>query len=218
MRPIFALVIVAALGPARAADSDDGFKSMFDGKTLSGWKASEDAWAWEVRDGAIVTSWKRPPGVAEKKNARSHLFYVGEDKPFQNFEWKVDVMTQPRSNGGLYFHTKFQETDWPKIGYEVQVNQTHIDPKKTGGIYGVKDVMFKSPVNDNEWYSYHIIVKGKTITVKVNDAVTAEYTEPENHKADPKRGRRLDGGTFALQGHDPGGVVSYKNLRVKRLD
>ncbi|MCA9210865.1 MAG: DUF1080 domain-containing protein, partial [Planctomycetales bacterium] len=91
---------------ARAADQD-GWVKLFNGKNLEGWKASENTDSWSVVDGAIVCD-----------GPRSHLFYVGDDKPFTNFEFKADVMTTPGSNAGIYFHTKWQETGWPKYGYE----------------------------------------------------------------------------------------------------
>src|SRR5689334_2169482 len=112
---LFALALLALAAPAMA---EDGWISLFDGKTLDGWKANEHPENWKVVDGAIVTS-----------GPRSHLFYVGKDesKPaeFTNFHFKADVMTTPGSNSGLYFHTKFQPDGWPSIGYEAQVNNSH---------------------------------------------------------------------------------------------
>jgi hypothetical protein len=189
-------------------DDEQGFKSLMDGKTFKGWKPTkENAETWKIEDGAFVA-----------KGDRSHLFYVGDEKPFKNFELKVDVMTEPNSNGGIYFHTRYQESDWPQMGYEVQVNNTHPDPRKTGSIYAVKDVMNNSPAKDNEWFTEHIIVKDKTITVKVDGKTVAEFTEEPGRKAGKQFGRKLNEGTFALQAHDPKSVVRYKNIRVKRLD
>ncbi len=58
-----------------------------------------------------------------------------------------------------------------------------------------------------------MIVKGKHIVVKINDKVVVDYTEPENVAGTVK----LSEGTFALQAHDPGSTVYYRNIRVKRL-
>ena len=54
---------------------------------------------------------------------------------------EAEVMCKPKSNSGIYFHTKFQPDGWPQQGFEAQVNNTHGDRKKTGGLYNVKDVM-----------------------------------------------------------------------------
>lgn len=184
--------------------SDDGWISLFDGKSLDGWKANENKDSVKVEDGKIVV-----------KGPRSHLFYVGkvEDANFTNFEFKADVKTYPKANSGIYFHTKYQEKGWPNRGYEAQVNNTHGDPKKTGGLYSVKDV-FKAPAKDNEWFNYHIIVRDKQIIIKINGKTTVDYTEPEGLK---RPNRQLASGTFAFQAHDPGSRVEYKNIKVKPL-
>jgi hypothetical protein len=44
------------------------------------------------------------------------------------------------------------------------------------------------------------------------------YSEPPGVQPGNPFMRKLDEGTFALQGHDPGSIVRYKNIRVKRLD
>ena len=186
---------------------EKGFVSLFDGKTFNGWKFSEpEKKSWSIQDGAFVAH-----------GERSHLFYVGDPKPFVNFELKVEAMTTPGSNGGIYFHTQFQDTGWPKYGYEVQVNQTHTDWRKTGSLYGVKDVK-EQFVKDNEWYTYHITVKGKHILIKVNDRVAVDWVEEVERKPGVEVTRLLDKGTFALQAHDPKSVVHFRNIRVKRLD
>jgi len=148
---------------------------------------------------------------------RSHLFFQA-DKPFKNFELKVDVMTEPGSNGGIYFHTQYQENGWPKFGYEAQVNITHGDPKKSGSLYGVVNVA-DPKLKDNEFYETHIIVKGRHVTIKLNGRTVVEYTEPKGKEAFSNDfERRLGEGTFALQCHDPKSIVHFKNIRVKRLD
>lgn len=185
------------------AAENDGWICLFDGKTLDGWKASENPDSFKVEDGQIVVS-----------GPRAHLFYTGdvEDHDFKNFQFKADVMTTPGSNSGLYFHTEYQETGWPAIGYEAQVNNTHKDPKKTGGLYGIRDV-FKAPAKDNEWFTQEIIVRDKQIVIKVNGETLVDYTEPD----DVTGGRKLSSGTFAIQAHDPKSRVFVKNIHVKPL-
>ncbi len=122
-------------------------------------------------------------------------------------------MTTPGSNSGIYFHTRYQEDGWPNHGYEAQVNQTHGDPKKTGGLYNVQD-NYKAPAKDNEWFDYEITVEGKHIVIKIDGKTISDYTEP----ADLVRpDRQLSSGTFAIQAHDPKSKVYFRNLRVKPL-
>jgi hypothetical protein len=185
----------------------EGWQPLFDGKTLDGWKASENKSTFTVSDGMIIV-----------KGDRSHLFYVGpvNNANFKNFEFKADVKTEPGSNSGIYFHTEYQETDWPKKGYEVQVNNSHSDWKRTGSLYDVQNVR-QSQAKDNEWFTEHIIVQGKHIVIKVNGVSVVDWTEPENFSSEGWPGRKLSSGTFALQGHDPKSVIYYKNIMVKPL-
>lgn len=191
-----------------AADTETGFVSLFDGKTLKGWKpAEENAENWTVEDGKIVS-----------QGERTHLFYVGELTPFKNFHFKAEVMTTPGSNAGLYFHTKYQPSGWPKFGYECQVNVSHSDPKKTSSLYGVDDVADPG-VKDNEWYTQEIIVEGRHIVLKVNGNTLVDFTEPEGKESfSGDFERRLGEGTFAIQAHDPKSKCYFRNLRVKKLD
>ncbi|MCH9022374.1 MAG: ThuA domain-containing protein, partial [Planctomycetes bacterium] len=190
--------------PAAAQSGESGWISLFDGKSLSGWRASENKDTFSVRDGMIVVA-----------GPRSHLFYVGPVKNamFKDFELKIDVMTRPGSNAGIYLHTQYQETGWPGKGYEVQVNNTHKDWRKTGSLYAIEDVR-ESPAVDDKWFTEHIIVRGKRIIIKVEDEVMVDYREPAGLD---RPERQLSSGTFALQGHDPKSVVFFKNIRVKPL-
>lgn len=207
---LFADVLLAGcqLGLEKKMRCETGqWQSLFDGQTLNGWKAGENKGTFTVRDGMIVIDGKR-----------SHLYYVGpvENADFRNFEFKADVMTRRGANSGMYFHTAYQETGWPSKGYEVQVNNTHSDWRKTGSLYAVKDVR-SSPARDNTWFTQHIIVQDKRIIIKVNGKTTVDYTEPENVSYPDFPGRKISHGTFALQGHDPKSVVYYKNIMVKPL-
>ncbi len=192
-----------------APKPEKGWVSLFDGKTLTGWKAAENPATFSVQDGAIVVF-----------GPRAHLFYEGTvgNHDFKNFEFKAQVMTAPGANSGMFIHTEYQDTDWPKKGYEIQVNQTHGDWRKTGSVYSYQDVK-EVFVPDNEWYTEHIIVQGKKVTVKVNDKVINEYTEPDDlsDRTGGNAGKRLSHGTVALQGHDPKSRVMYKDLMVKVL-
>jgi hypothetical protein len=200
---------------ARAADDApaDGWITMFNGEDLAGWRLSTDhPDSFRVEDGILVVD-----------GPRAHLFWEGDpadpaDEEFQNFHWHATAKTMPKANSGLYFHTEYQESGWPAKGFECQVNQTHRDAKKTGGLYAVADVMDQSPVADGEWYDYDIIVDGKRVIVKINGEVTTDWTEPEDWQPPAgMAGRRLGKGTFAIQAHDPDSVIHYKDIRVKRL-
>jgi hypothetical protein len=181
----------------KAEESKEGWIPLFNGKDLTGWKISEDG-KFKVEEGLIVVS-----------GERSHLF---TEEQFKNFIFQAEVKTTPGSNSGIYFHTKFQETGWPDLGHEAQVNVSHSDPVKTGSLYNVVK-LYKTPAKDNEWWTQTVIVKGRQIIIKVNAEVVVNYTEPE----DVEGGRKLSQGSFALQAHDPKSVVYFRNIRAKRL-
>ncbi|MEO8425629.1 MAG: DUF1080 domain-containing protein [Verrucomicrobiota bacterium] len=200
-----ALLLAAAPG-SFATDVEEGFKPLMDGKTFSGWKlAEENTGTWKIEDGAFVAH-----------GERCHLFYVSDEQPFKNFHLKAELMTEPGSNGGIYFHTKYQLSGWPRAGFEAQVNNTHSDWKKTGSIYDIASVGI-SAAQDKKWWTQEIIVEGSKVTVKVDGKIVVQYNEPPGVQPGKDFERKLGEGTFALQGHDPKSTVRYKNLRVKRL-
>ncbi len=204
------LLAALLLLPCLAQEKEEGFVSLFNGKDLTGWKANENDKTFRVEDGKIIAN-----------GDRCHLFYVGDVKNhvFKNFELRAQVLCHPTSNSGIYFHTEFQEKGWPDKGFECQVCADGFkDPRKTGSLYAVKDVNV-CPAKDDEWFDYTIIVKGKSVTTKINDKVVIEWTQPDDYV--PKsgfKGRIIGSGTFCLQGHDPGSKVEFKNIRVKPLE
>lgn len=208
------ILLATQSGPLTAAETTGGgWISLFDG-TLDGWKAGENSETFRAQDGMILAN-----------GQRSHLFYSGPvaNHNFKNFELKAEVKTAPGANSGIYFHTAFQQTDWPKKGYEVQINNTHRgtgnyrELKKTGSLYSVRNI-FKSPVKDDEWFTMHVKVEGRRIQIWVNDLLLVDYIEPDQ----PVRGAEhagsvLSQGTFALQGHDPASKVCFRNIFVRLL-
>jgi len=186
----------------------DGWIPLFNGKNLDGWKISENPSSFSVEDGIIKID-----------GPRAHAFYVGEvnGADFKDFELMVELKTMPKANSGIFFHTAYQETGWPDKGYEVQVNQTHSDWRKSGSLYSFNDVRDVF-VKDGEWYTTHIIVKGDHVIVKINGKTVMEYVESKDENRPENAGqKKINRGTFALQAHDPESVIYYKSVKVKVL-
>lgn len=207
-------ILLLAMVFAGTARAEEGWTDLFDGRSLDGWQAGENADAFRVEDGAIVV-----------QGPRSHLFYVGPvaDHQFKNFEVEAEMRVSPGANSGLYVHTEYQAEGWPKKGYEIQINNTYEahgnfrELKKTGSVYGVWN-LYASPARDDEWFRMAVRVEGRRIEVRMNDLLVNRYVEP----SDPVRtsamaGRRLEQGTVALQGHDPGSRVAFRKIRVRQL-
>jgi|TARA_B110000037_G_C17126590_1_gene508402 hypothetical protein len=226
------LMFIGSLAIANHHESD--WVSLFDGKSLKGWTASkENPNSFSVKKGTLVVD-----------GGRSHLFYTGKVKGanFKNFELKLKAKTMKSANGGVYFHTSYQDEGWPTQGFECQVNTSQKDPKKTGSLYAIANVYVamepeepfiirvdkagaqvyreKAPSTDGEWFDYHIIVKDDVVTLQINGETTVSWTQPEGY-AGPNpgmAGRVLGSGTFALQAHDPNSVTHFKDIQVKVLD
>src|SRR4030042_3052582 len=203
-------VVVAVLAiPVGAQSGEQGWISLFDGQSLEGWKAGENAGTFSVQEGAIVAH-----------GPFSHLFYVGPIcyGDFKDFELKVDVRTEPQANGGVFFHTQYQEKGLVAKGFEVQVNNSdRTDPLRTGSLYKMQNLT-EAPAQDQEWFTMHVVVEGKHVTVAVGGRKLVDWTEPNPPQPPSDRpGRVLGSGTFALQGHDERSTVYYKNIYVKPL-
>jgi hypothetical protein len=193
------------------------WQSLFNGKDLTGWRANVLPESYTVVDGILRI---------QSPQKASHLFYVGDLEEgfvrFTNFELEVVTRSEPNANSGIFFHTDFSVRDANNHlakGYEVQLNNTATDNRKTGSLYAIVD-LDKSPVDETEWFTMRIRVQDKRIQVFINDASVIDYTEPENPERPPNRaGRLLDpnGGAIALQGHDPGSIYYFKEVRIRRL-
>jgi hypothetical protein len=206
-------MIPALLAASSLVGAQDGWISLFNGKDLTGWKVGGNAASFSVQDGAIVSH-----------GPTAHCFYDGgvHDHNFTNFELKVDILTEPGANGGVYFHTEYQGQGFPAKGFEVQVNNTHSDPIKSGSLYHVVDLGaedIKGLVKDGEWFTEDILVQGKTVTIQLNGKQVVQWTQPEGWSGTRDFAlRRIGaGGAIALQGHDPRSIVHYKNIRIRPL-
>ncbi len=188
----FTGILLAVLSINILAAADEGWTNMFDGKTLEGWKADQNPEAWTVKDGTIV-------GDGEKGN----LFWMARE--FENFDWKTDVKISDGGNSGMFFRKGFGPGT-PK-GYEAQVNSTHRDPKKSGGLYNFKDI-YEQLVPPDTWFTQEVIAQGNHIIIKVNGKVTVDYIDEKN---------TFTKGYFALQQHNKGSVVTFKNMMMNAL-
>lgn len=205
-------ILILLLAAAPAAFAQRGWISLFNGKDFTGWKISGNQDTFQIKDGAMVAN-----------GPVAHAFYDGpvNNHDFKNFELMVDVMTAPGSNGGIYFHTEFQERGFPRKGFEVQVNTTHRDPIKSGSLYHVKDIgvdEISAITKDNEWFTEHIVVRDKTVAISLNGKEVVKWTQPADWNGGREgSGRVIGRGTIAFQGHDPNSTVHYKNVRIKLL-
>lgn len=207
-------VLVSFSTPLAQGANPSEWQDLFDGRTLNGWRASENPASFKVEDGTLVAD-----------GPRAHLFYLGPEgqASFKNFELEFEAKAGPKANSGVFFHTRFQEKGFPGTGLEVQIHNArhgegdYRENKLTGSLYGVRNV-YKALVPDEQWFKTTVRVSGKRVQIRVNGVLVVDYLEPTPPFLNPDRpGRRLAEGTFALQCHDPKSKVWFRNLRVRRL-
>jgi hypothetical protein len=210
-------LLVLALLAVLPVQAEEAWRTLFNGKDLTGWKPNVYPESWSVVDGAIRAN-------ATKQS--SHLFYVGANpetfERFKDFELEVVARSEPNSNGGIFIHCDFT-THSPALrlskGYEIQLNSSAIEKKKTGSLYAVVDLE-TSPVDETKWFTTLITVRGQRITIALDGKTVVDYVEPPNvQRAGERAGRKLDpaGGAIALQAHDPTSTFYFKSVRVRRL-
>lgn len=197
------LAVATAADEAKQGEQEQGWTTIFDGRTLQGWKANESPETWSVKDGAIVAD-----------GPVSHLFYVGPDgdAELSDFELKLEVRTAPNTNSGVFFRQPWQDEGWLQRGMEAQIQNSGTNTCYTGGLWVHADRAEASPVKDGEWFELHIIAAGEKVTVKVNGEVTTQYDLSKE-----KRGFLKDRktGFIALQGHGRGHAPAFRNIRLR---
>ena|ERR1700722_14481226 len=233
---ILAATVIGAVGslsPSQADDKDEGWIQLFNGKDLTGWKIpnppsgnfkdvkeikNDDGKVIAFvgitkKDGKEITLWQVKDGMIVGGGPASHLFTEIEA---DNFRYRVEAKINDKGNSGQYFRTKFGP-DFPQ-GYEAQINATHSDRIRTGSLYPAgglskyKDkitVLDTAPHNPDEFFTQEVIADGPKITIIVNGKTTLDNWEDPN--------KTFTKGHFALQGHDPGSVMTFKKVEYKPL-
>ncbi len=110
---VFFLLLLVASNPLLAGEGD-GFKPIFDGKTLKGWKAPNMSY-WSVEDGAITAE-------STKENpCKSNQFLVWQGGDVADFELKAKFrLAGNRGNSGIQFRSKIDKNGMG-IGYQADI-------------------------------------------------------------------------------------------------
>jgi len=207
------LLLAFAVLPAACANegSEEGFSSLFDGKTLDGWQGNLDGYV--VENGAIVC---RPKGGGN----------LYTDKQYGDFHLKFEFKLTPGANNGIGIRTPMN-MNAAYHGMEIQVldntaqKYANLKPYQYhGSIYGVVPAKrgFLKPVG--EWNRQEIICDGNRVKVVLNgetivDADILEASTPETPDGRAHPGLKRDKGYIAFCGH--GSRVEFRDLRIKEL-
>jgi len=217
-----ALVLLCVVPPASAQVLDDkekgdGFKPLFDGKTLDGWKvyAGKEA-VWAAEDGLIVC--KGGGGG-----------WLGRTRDYDNFVLRLEYRLKPGGNSGVYIRAP-EEGHISRVGMEIQIlddpwyknekNYKGIQPTQlTGAVYGVVPPSQEAVKPAGEWNAMEIRADGRWVTVVLNGKkiVDANLDKPLKDAAIAKEhpGLARKSGRIGLQSHSE--RVEFRNLRLKEL-
>jgi hypothetical protein len=205
-RLLFApLLILTALPLARAAESEEGFTPIFDGKTLEGWEGSEKM--FKVADGAIVA------GTLKEEIPRNE--FLCTKKQYENFELRLEVKLVPaKGNAGIQFRTKRIPNHHEVSGYQADVGEGWwgklYDESRRNKVLAGDDNKLGDKLKKEDWNEYVIRAEGKHIQLWVNGVQTVDYTEKEEN-IDSK-------GIIAVQIHGGGPAECwYRKIRIKEL-
>ena len=215
---------------ATAIADENAFESIFNGKTLEGWEAvpKETAGDWSVENQTIK-------GIGTHKR---QAFLVYKDHGIKDFELKfsyrlhgkgntgVDLRTRPDKTGKRIFEAYHADIGHPGIGDHIlgvwdfhfatrkefpfkRGTRFWINPDQSSHTKNIPNALTKNDVRPDEWNHVHVIMIGNTGQFYINGKLSAEFTD--NHPD------YFAKGAIALQIHDPGVKVEFKNILLRRL-
>lgn len=216
---VLAVLAAPVLAAEKAKPSEEGFKQLFDGKTLDGWKVCKESGeevplaesAWSVKDGVIYCD-----------GSKTDYWIVIPGDKYGDMTLRLEYKVTERSNSGVFL--KCPAFDLPAFkGYEVQIMSDHGDqpnPHSTGGVYDVLAPMRNMNKPDGEWNEMEIVNKGTRLKVKLNgfkviDANLGLLTEPIGKFSFPYS-ELPEKGYIGLQNH--GRELWFRNIRIKTTD
>ncbi len=222
---------VLELRLARFLPDLDG--TLFDGKTLAGWKVTKDAKRekskFTVKDGELHV--KDGPGD------------LATDRHLDDFILRLECRSNGKHlNSGIFFRAIPGEY---QNGYEAQIQNdfTLSPPKKhlvdvfdpgTGKKTGTREVTSaardfgtgaiyrriparKGVAKDGEWFTMTVMARGRHIATWVNGVQQVDWTDGRAAHDNPRSGYRAKAGAISIQGHDPTTDLSFRNLRYAEL-
>ena len=226
MRPRWISLFLLPLALTGVAPAQEGARSLFNGKDLSGWDG--DPKFWSVRDGAIT-------GTTTPENpTRGNTFLIWKGGTLKDFELWVKFRIQG-GNSGIQYRSR-DLGEWRVGGYQADFEAgdmftgilyeergrgilAKVGEKTTVGADGKPTVTgsvgdpaaIRAVVRRGDWNEYHITARGNRLIQEINGKVTVEVIDE-----DPAR--RAAEGILALQLHaGPPMTVQFKEIRLKTL-
>jgi hypothetical protein len=179
------------LPPVRDAELAEGWISLFDGKTLFGWRPNSDV-NWSVRDGAICADQGKPGLLLT-------TFQLAD------FELRCEYRLQKGGNSGIFLRTPFFPTNPAKDCYELNMCDSH-PAFPTGSIVGRKkaDGLFRG---EGEWMTMDVRVEGRRIRARLNGTPVVDFSDQSSSA--------LRFGHIGLQMNR--GAVAFRKIALRPL-
>jgi len=205
MRNAFAVGLIAFSAATFAAEAEEGFTPIFNGKDLTGWEG--DAKLWLVEDGVLVG---RSAGIRYND-------FLATAKSYGDFVLRFQVkLVENKGNSGVQFRSKRVPPPSHEVsGYQADIAQgwwgkLYDEARRGKVLAGPTDEVLKKALKPADWNDYEIEAVGNKVKLSVNGVVTVDYTE-----ADEKIARE---GVIAVQIHSGGPMeVQFRNLRIKEV-
>ncbi len=189
-------VAVAVLLPsdrvAAQPKAEDGFQSLFDGKSLAGWNVMNKA-KFTAEDEVI--------------KLRGGSGWLRSDEEYSDFVLRLEVRwMKPKQDSGIFIRASKEGKNWPDKRYEVQCENS----ARVAHLFGAKSVrdakkaeqLLKAP---KEWNSFEVSCIGTRCEVKLNNELVCTSDDLKMAK-----------GFIGLQGE--GGELEFRNIRIRRID
>lgn len=192
------LAIVFTTGALRdaAAQSGEGWITLFDGKNLDQWNGDGTA-TFKIEDGSVI--------AVDKKDPKAIASYLVSKQSFKDFEIRAEFWVSDDANSGIFIRNTDPKNISSKTGYEVNVFDQRPDPSMgTGGIVPFAKTLV--PVKaGGKWNTYEIVAKGPKFWATLNGIKTVDGAENGDHKEGP----------IALQFGV--GTVKFRKVMIKPL-
>ncbi len=186
-----------------AAKTEEGFVSLFDGKSLAGWEG--DAQLWKAEEGMIVGD---SAGI-------KHNEFLATKKSYGDFELRLEFrLRRGEGNSGVQFRSKRVADSSEVSGYQADIGEKYwgclYDESRRNKVLVQSPTELEQKLRQDDWNSYVIRAQGNHIELTLNGVKTVDYVE-----ADETIARE---GIIALQVHSGGPLrVEFKNLRIREL-
>lgn len=207
---------------------EDGWQTIFDGKTLDGWDGNPDF--WRVEDGTITGQ------TTADKPTKGNTFIIWRKGETTDFELKLEYKIVGGNSGIQYRSFEVPDNKWVIGGYQAdfEAGDTYSGinyGERFRGILalrGQKTVIgadhkpkvletfgdtkeIQTTIKKEDWNTYHVTAKGFTFTHKINDVTTSICTDEDTEQRRAK-------GVLALQLHaGPPMKVQFRNIKIKHL-